>query len=379
MVIEKRRGEYEKKKVESYEQSPEAVPPTTQEILNNPHLSELLNLILERDKNSQNPQIRTNVENLQTKLLELISGKKVELTQDDFDIIESYRQEIKKVEDETKEVLGLLTPERIKIIAGSSKEFSKLVGQLGVENTKKFLEVYLSRLMIVDNQEFSELKNKLEAIKEAEIKLKEINNELKNLAKAYNIPEKELGEVLAIENQKEAEEALRELIKSNLSILGKIRNWLGEKGLIGGRKFVEERLGNLNKISDIDSQLSEIDAQLQEIGNMIANAVFTTEKGIGWLTEALVQPKILKPSEMSFVEAGGLLREDELRRGFEGFLAAELTEEEKDKGWDSLEPRRQNELKTKYLDKIRGGRRGGIIDILFKMMEHVLDQIKPNV
>ena len=200
MVIEKRRGEYEKKKVESYEQSPEAVPPTTQEILNNPHLSELLNLILERDKNSQNPQIRTNVENLQTKLLELISGKKVELTQDDFDIIESYRQEIKKVEDETKEVLGLLTPERIKIIAGSSKEFSKLVGQLGVENTKKFLEVYLSRLMIVDNQEFSELKNKLEAIKEAEIKLKEINNELKNLAKAYNIPEKELEEVRRLIN-----------------------------------------------------------------------------------------------------------------------------------------------------------------------------------
>lgn len=373
MVIEGRKGKHEKNKVEKYEKSSEAVPPSTRVILSDPHLSELLNLILERDKNSIDQQARE----LQTKLLDLASGKKVELTDQDFDIIESYRQKIKEVMDKPKEVLDLLTPERIKIIASSSNDFAKLVGQLGVENTKKFLEGYLSRLIIVDYEGFSELESKLEAIKEAEIKLKEINNELKNLAKAYNIPEKELGEVLAIEDQ--ADEALRELIKSNLSTLGKIRNWLGEKGLIGGRKFVEERLGNLNKISDIDTKLLEIDTQLQEIGNMIANAVFGTEKGIGWLTEALVQTKIQRPGEMSFVGAGGFLREDKLRSGFEGFLAAELTKEEKDKGWNSLDSDRKGELKKKYLDKIRASRRGGIIEILFQMMEQVLDQIKPNV
>lgn len=376
MVIEKRRGEHEKKKVEAYEQSPEAVPPTTQEILNNPHLSELLNLILERDKNNTQQNVKEAAERLQTKLLKLTSGEKVELTQDDFNIIDSYRQEIKNVEDKTKEVLDLLTPERIKIIAGSSKEFRTLVGQIGIENTKKFLEVYLSRLMIMDNIGFCELENKLKAIEKAEKDLEIINNQLKDLAKQYNIPERELEEALAIEDQQKAKDALGEVIKRNLSTLGKIRNWLGEKGWIGGRKFVEERLRELNKISEIDAQLLEIDTRLKEIGNMIANAVFTTEKGRNWLTEALVQTKIPKPSEMSFVEAGGLLREDELRRGFEKFLEQELTEDEKGREWDSLAAERKNELKSKYLDKIRGGRKGGIIDVLFKMMEQVLNQIK---
>lgn len=392
MIIEGRRRKREKKKVEAYEQSPEAVPPTTQEILNNPHLSELLNLILERDKNdTQNLQdIREAAERLQTKLLELTSGEKVELTKDDFEIIDSYRQEIKNIEDKTKEVLDLLTPERIKIIAGSSQDFRRLVGQIGIENTKKFLEVYLSRLMIVDKKGFSELENKLKAIESAEEKLEKINNQLKDLAKKYNIHEKELEEALAIENEDEAKGALKEVIKRNLSTLGRIRNWLS-KG-----KFVEERLEKLTKmeltsqpsqisqtieiIKYIDEQLEEIDIQLQEIGNMIANAVFATEKGRGWLAETLAaQKEISKPSEMSFVEAGRLLREDELRRGFEIFLGEELSEAEKRGGWDSLGSKRKNELKRKYLDKIREGRRGGIIDILFKMLDQALNQIKSRL
>jgi len=83
------------------------------------------------------------------------------LGEQDFKDLEEYRLRIKEALDFSQEILTKLTPETIKIIASSSADFNKLVGQIGIEKVKPFLEVYLSRLYIIDQSKFNDLRKKL--------------------------------------------------------------------------------------------------------------------------------------------------------------------------------------------------------------------------
>lgn len=336
---------------------------STREILTNPYLSELLSLALERDSASEE-----DGEKKKELLAKLI--KKEELTEEDFEDLDAYRQEIKNTENSVKEVLDLLTPERIRLISANSDSFRKLVGHIGVENTQKFLKSYLSRLVIVDKNGFKNLREKLTAITEAEEKLNNIDNQLSSFAKEYNIPSEALESALAADNP---EDALEELIKNNLSTLGKIRNWLGERGWIGGRRFVEERLQNLDKIDDISNQLDIINQASQEIGNMIGNAVFKTKEGRSLLSAVLTGAKIEKTPGISIVEAAkGLLSPDELRREFESFLNEELKGRQT-KEWSGLgEDERQN-LWNRFFDQRVKGKKSSIVNVVRVIMEEALN------
>lgn len=357
-IIERYRKEQESKDIKKYEESPEGVPPSTSEILQDPELSELLNLILERDEEHD--------QNLRTLREELLKGET--LSEDEFEKINKYRGEIKQAKDSTREVLELLTEERIKIIAVYSDSFRNLVGHLGTGRVKSFLENYFTRLIILNPNNFKELQDKLKGITEAEDRLRSIDGRLQDLAKQYNLPEEELS--LVISNKA----SLEDLIKRNLSSLGKIRNWLGEKGWIGGRKFVKERAGELYRIDDINNQIALINNNLKEIGDMIAGTVFASEKGREYLSQA-IRGNMEKPQEISFAQASKELpSEEELKKDFERFLRENeyLTEGET---WGSLDEERKFQLREEYLRRKRGDRKGGLFDFLFGMIEKLAKNI----
>ncbi|GEM_PF-1875620 len=348
MVVERFRRAQEQKKGGEYEQSPEAVPPSLAEILKDPKLSELLNLALEKD----------NKQKLIEKLL-----KREAFSENELEELNNYRILLKEAIDKSQEVLSLLTPETIKIIVGSSNKFKKLVGTLGIENTKKLLEVYLSRLYIVGKDRFDSLAEKIQQIKEAERQLSNIDEQLKEACRRYGISEPELGRLYErIAKGEVKEDEITNLVKRRLNILQKIWDFLQ------GGTYSQKRVDELNKITEVQTHLNTIYDNLKEVGEMIANVIYTTNGGIDILNKALWDEFKPLGQGLSFKEA--FYSPEELEEEWSEFL-----QEQKVTNWEQLEEERKNELKSGFKSRMRnklgnkfGNKFGGVLDALINMV-----------
>jgi hypothetical protein len=229
MVVEGFRRGIESKKVEEYEQRPEAVPPSVAEILADPAYSELLSLALEKQ----------GKDDLRRKIL-----RREILEKQDFEDLESYRQLIKDAKEYSREITQRLTPKTIKIIAGASPAFNNLVAQIGINKVNEFLEAYLPRLYVINENKFRELAGKIDAIKKAEQELQNIDNSLKEACRKYGISESELAQIYerigGEQGTQEGEQGqeirrgdkeIRELLYKRLNILQKVWDKLSGGGL----------------------------------------------------------------------------------------------------------------------------------------------------
>jgi len=269
-------------------------PPSVTEILANPTYSELLNLALEKARKTD----------LREKIL-----KRGTLKDQDFKALESYRQLIKESTEHSREITQRLTPETIKIIAGASPEFNKLVAQLGIDNVKDFLEAYLARLYVIDKTKFDDLADKIKGIKEAEQELQNIDNSLREACRKYGISESELAQIY---ERGGGEEDIKNLVYKRLSGLEKIWNFLK------GGEYAEERIKKLNRINEVESKINEIHAYLAEVGKMVADAVFGTQEGRVFLSKALYGEIEKLGGGISFKEA--FYSEEDLEREWEKYL-----------------------------------------------------------
>jgi hypothetical protein len=355
MIVEGFRRRTERQKAEEYEQKPEAVPPSVAEILANPAYSELLKLALQKETNPKK-------KDLLTKILE-----RQPLENQDFKQLENYRQLIKEATEYSREITQRLTPETIKIIAGASPEFRKLVAQIGINNINDFLEAYLARLYLIDKTKFSALAEKVEAIKEAEQKFQDIDNSLRESCRKYGISESELAQIY---ERGGSDKEIQTLVYERLNLLERIKN------LLKGGKLIEERVGELNKIKNIQEKIEELHENLAEIGKMIANAVFKTQEGRTFLTKALYGQIEKLGGGLSFREAASFYSKD-LEREWEEYKR-EVTEEEggKFQGQNPDDENVQAQLREEFVKHLRQKRfknkMGGVIDVLMGMVANWL-------
>lgn len=335
--LDKLRKQKEAEAVEKYKETT-GTPPNVQEILSNENLSNLLFIYLDQKG--------------QKKLIEQLL-KRETLDENEFKTLEEARVQIKEAVDRTQEVLKILPKERIEYLAALSPDFAKIVGQIGPENTRKFLERYLAELYILEPTRFQDLKNKLDEIQRLEGEYQRLNDELIRLAEKYGIPIEQISEAYVKGN-------LEEVIRSNLSIIGKIRDWLG-KG-----EFVKKRLKEFPEITEIENTLGEIDKNLQEIGKMIAGAIFQTKRGTELLSSALYG-FMGQEATISFQEAGEMLKESEneekMNEMWQQYLQEQDIKEEDLKG--TKKKQIKDEFKDWYKNKKIKGRRGSFLEYIF--------------
>jgi DNA polymerase III delta prime subunit len=210
--FEQYRKKQEQQKVEAYRESTSGIPPTVEEILSDRLQSNLLKIYIET---TQLPQ---GID--KDKLLEKLLNRQT-LEKAEFDFLEQARSKIKECLDATKEVLDLLPKERIEYLASISPEFRQIVNQIGVEKTRTFLENYLAELYMLNQDNFKELREKLENIKKEEQTYESLNAQVRALAQEYNIPIEELSRVYASGGN------LQELVRAHLGIIGKLRDMFG--------------------------------------------------------------------------------------------------------------------------------------------------------
>lgn len=346
MVVEGFRRGIERKKAEEYEQKPEAVPPSVAEILANPTYSELLNLALEKQ---QKDDLRRKILTRET------------LEEQDFQNLESYRQLIKEATEYSREITQRLTPETIKIIAGASPEFNNLVAQIGINKVKEFLEAYLARLYVIDKTNFDDLADKIKGIKEAEQKLRDIDNSLREACRKYGIDESKLAQIYA---QGGRYEDIQTLVYKRLNLLQRIWNALK------GGEYAQRRINELNKVTEIESKIKELHERVAEVGTMIATAVFSTQEGRTFLTKALYGQIEKLGGGISFKEA--VYSEEDLEREWEEYQR-EVTKEGgafhgKDLNESTVRQQLRNEFKLYLRRKKFGNKMGGVIDVLIGMV-----------
>jgi ribosomal protein S8 len=366
MVIEGFRREIERKKAEEYEKKREAVPPSVKEILANPTYSELLNLALERDPSKKS---------LRDKILR---GETLE--NEDFENLESYRQLIKEATDYSREIIERLTPDTIKMIANASPEFNKLVAQIGIDKVKEFLEAYLAKLYVIDKMgntnKFNDLADKIKGIKEAEQKLQDIDNSLREACRKYGISESELAQIYKGGG---GEKDIENLVYKRLSGLEKIWNFLK------GGKDAEERIRELNRINEVNSEINKIHAYLIEVGKMIANAIFDTEKEGGIKEKGIAEARVFLSKALygrieklgggiSFQEA--VYSKEDLEREWEEYLveAGEKARKDYKKKWSTLDQATKDSLRRGFMENLKQSRfakkGGGVLDILMNMIQN---------
>lgn len=348
MVVEGFRRGIESKKVEEYEQRPEAVPPSVAEILADSVYSELLILALKKQGKN----------NLIEKIL-----KQETLKNQDFKQLESYRQLIKEATEYSREITQRLTPETIKIIAGASSEFNNLVAQIGINKVKDFLEAYLPRLYVIDKNKFGDLANNIKAIQTAEQELQNIDNSLKEACRKYGISESELAQVYERGGNNKEIEAL---VYERLNLLQRIWN------VLRGGKLIGERVNELNKIGNIQEKIKELHNNLAEVGRIIANVVFGTQEGRTFLTKALHGQIEKADKGVSFIAAASFYSEEDLKKEW-GKYQQEVTEKGtfNDKNLDDESVKQQ--LRYEFVEHLRQKRfknkMGGVIDVLMGMVE----------
>jgi hypothetical protein len=356
MVVEGFRKGIESKKVEEYEQRPEAVPPSVAEILADPAYSELLSLALEKQ----------GKDDLRRKIL-----RREILEKQDFEDLESYRQLIKDAKEYSREITQRLTPATIKIIAGASPEFNNLVAQIGINKINEFLEAYLPRLYVINENKFRKLAGKIEAIKQAEQELQNIDNSLKEACRKYGISESELAQVYERGGNNEE---IKALVYERLNLLERIQN------LLRGGKLIGERANELNKIGNIQQKIEAIHNNLAEVGKIIADAIFGTEEEEGiaearvFLTKALYGQIEKLGGGISFKEA--VYSEEDLKREWEEYQREVTKEGGAFDGKDKDDPVVKQELRNGFMSYLRQKRfknkRGGVIDVLMGMVANWL-------
>jgi hypothetical protein len=372
MVVEGFRRGIESKKVEEYEQRPEAVPPSVAEILADPAYSELLSLALEKQ----------GKDDLRRKIL-----RREILEKQDFEDLESYRQLIKNAKEYSREITQRLTPETIKIIAGASPEFNNLVAQIGINKINEFLEAYLPRLYVIDKNNFENLYDKIKDIKRAEQELQNIDNSLKEACRKYGISESELAQIYerigSEQGTQEGEQGqeiqrgnkeIHELLYKRLNILQKVWDKLSGGGL------TKEKIEELNKVKEIEGKIKEIHERLAEVGKMIADTIFGTEEKEGiaearvFLTKALYSQIEKLGGGISFKEA--VYSEEDLKREWEEYQREVTKEGGAFDGKDRNDPVVKQELRNGFMSYLRrkrfGNKMGGVIDVLMGMVANWL-------
>jgi len=356
MVIERYRRRVEQEKIEQYQQHLESVSPSLREILADPKLFGLLDLLLEQEyqkaTKNQDEQDKQKIQTLREKLL-----KRETLAKNDFEKLKNYRDKIKEAVDASKEVLKLLDPKTIEIIAGSSESFKQLVEIIDIKNVPKFLEAYLARLYVTAPDKFIDLRGKIEAIKQAETELKNIDNELKAKCIEYGIPEPEIAKIY----EESKEDEIRRLVKSRLNIFQRIYDY------ITGEKITTERVKELNKINEVANKLQQINENLKAIGEMIATVVFETEKGLDFASKA-IYGEIKSEIGVDFKELQ--YSEEELNSEWEEYITEQLANQNKQ--WNQLNAQQKNLLRQEFIRRKRkefGNKGGGFLEVFLKMIE----------
>jgi len=224
------------------------------------------------------------------------------------------------------------------------------------------LEAYLARLYVIDKNNFENLADKIKGIKEAEQKLQDIDNSLKEACRKYGIDESKLAQIY---KRGGSEAEIRDLVYKRLNILQKV--W---DKLTGGN-LTEERIKELNQIENIKSKIDEIHNYLIEVSQMIATAVFGTQEGRTFLTKALYGQIEKLGGGISFKEA--VYSEEDLEREWEEYYQREVVKKEgafygKNLNNKAVKQQLRNEFVKHLRQKKFGNKMGGVIDVLIGMV-----------
>jgi hypothetical protein len=200
------------------------------------------------------------------------------------------------------------------------------------------LEAYLARLYVIDKNNFENLADKIKGIKEAEQKLQDIDNSLKEACRKYGISESELAQIY---ERGGSEAEIQTLVYKRLNILQKVWDKLTGGNLAG------ERIKELKQIENIKSKIDEIHNYLIEVSQMIATAVFETQEGRTFLTKALYGQIEKLGGGISFKEA--VYSEEDLEREWEEYIGKVTKEGGTFYGKDRNDPVVKQELRNGFM------------------------------
>ncbi|MCL5257837.1 MAG: hypothetical protein M1505_01225 [Patescibacteria group bacterium] len=295
MAIERIKKEWDKNK----ELEPSADPNLNlREILADKNNSELFGTLL--DKKNEN--------DLGQKLV------KGELKPEDLKQLEGYRNEFVKILDDSKKVNEMLDSRVLNGVITRSpnlQTLNHLVGQDGIQRT---VAKKLNFLAIEDKDHFDQIINSFERVQEQKSAEAEKDEEIKKICAQYSVSDRDLGDVLKIDDTNKRLIQIRGLIKKRMSFGGLFQN-----------REISRRAEELDRRDDIVALLAEADKTMLSLGDSLSLSIGNNDEVRRELVSFLRGEDKSKreegETEMSFKESKELyLSQSDLEAAWQRFV-----------------------------------------------------------
>ncbi len=346
--IEKRRKEQELQQPKPPEYS---VNLTVEEVLNDKRYGTLLLKLIKQKRGGE----ALNFLNKAYRLDELPGEEKSKISTE----LIGYIEELNKILTQVENLSVYLTEENIKFMASKNEGFGKIVKAVGLEKIGKFLKDKMAELLIENPDKATTLYKKLQNIETAKGEIEKALNEIRALAREYNIPSSQLERLEQAVLRGDLDQ-IRNLIYNNLS---GIRRTIDR--LTGRKVFTEPGVESIApKINAINEQLDAIDEALEEIASLIEFAKISP-----FIIEGAMPGKE-QAQPISFVEArniiGQLPDQEKLRAEWNDYLSKNSINEN-----NVTEENKNSFIRQRIEGRVKG--RGGLWSILESIFRQAVD------
>jgi phosphopantetheine adenylyltransferase len=267
-------------------------------ITSDPSRSELFNYILEQDGDEG------------VKLKERLA--KNELEEGDIGRLEQARQKLETRILGTKKLLESLTSEQLANIAeaenipgGDTGHMKSFVNGIGAGRTRALIEKHIEIVAVKAPERLKEIEAKIrqvEVYQEGEYRRKD--EQVEALYEKYGLKDTNIANIYQMKDNTERADALRNLVKNQMSRFGKVANFL-----TGGMLATDRATLLLGQRSAMEEKLNELNGHLADVGTVLNLSLDEHQEVRQTFVNELKQQSGTEVKEgvpMSFVEASHL-------------------------------------------------------------------------
>lgn len=257
-----------KKNIEARE-NPESQKPagkTLADILKNQKESAMLAGFINRDGD--------------TKLAERLALGQI--NESDIDRLEEYRVNNNEALQQVESLEKVVHPKFLQRIAESSPEFQKIINLAGVEKAAKVIHAQLQEVVVSDPGRFRAMFDSLMSLNEYESgTAKDFEKKVRAQCEKHGADDSEIAELLAIEDDDERDEAIRDHVKSQYGFFKKAGDFI-TRGKFSREAMIElsHNKEAMEQVSqDLDSHMKTMAESLHALvsGNEQVRTVFAKE------------------------------------------------------------------------------------------------------
>lgn len=266
---------------------------------------------------------------------------KNELQQDDLSKLEEARrvhiQKMHEVENLEKQ----MTPEYITEFAKNSSKFQELVNLIGPKKSGEMLKNQMRDLLVNDSDKFDSLSGKLmELITYKEGTLSDLDKDILDECKKNGVSEANFMKALAMENEDEQREFLREHIRSSFGRFKRAFDFVGGWSKDDAKKLAARK-------HDMDTAVKNLNSRIGDVGSMLENVVDANDAVRNAFASEILGEQVPPPTpQMTLREARKETSSEE------ELLDQEWEKEKKALKFETLTPKKKEAAKNAFRTKM---------------------------